>query len=93
MNSELLDKLQAAQQAIDPQYKMLHTATGMLKRAVKLAGEERLDAIAMHKLLAKLEEAAAPLDSQPVNDAVAAFVAQTQHGLDALAFEFARDLK
>ena len=93
MNSELLDKLQAAQQAIDPQYKTLHTATGMLKRAVKLAGEERLDAIAMHKLLAKLEEAAAPLDSQPVSDAVAAFAAQTQHGLDALAFEFARDLK
>lgn len=93
MNSELLTRLQAAQEAIDPQYKTLHTAAGVLKRASKLAGEEPLDAIAMQKLLARLEAAAAPLDSQPVQEAVTAFAAQTQHELDALAFEFARDLK
>ena len=72
---------------------MLHTATSVLKRAIALASDETLDAIAMHKLLARLEEAAAPLDDLSVRTAVAAFAAQTQHGLDALAFEFARDLK
>ena len=72
---------------------MLHTATSVLKRAIALASDETLDAIAMHKLLARLEEAAAPLDDPSVRTAVAAFAAQTQHGLDALAFEFAHDLK
>ena len=93
MNPELLTQLQTAQSTLEPQYHVLHTATSVLKRAIALAGDETLDAIAMHKLLARLEEAAAPLDEPSVRTAVAAFAAQTQHGLDALAFEFARDLR
>jgi hypothetical protein len=88
-----LAKLRAAQLAIEPQYHILHTATSTFKRAIALASDENLDAIAMHKLLARLEEAAAPLDDPSVQTAVAAFAAQTLHGLDALAFEFAHDLR
>ncbi|MEA3334823.1 MAG: hypothetical protein U9R25_02870 [Chloroflexota bacterium] len=93
MNTELLTSLQAAQEALAPQYRLLHTANSSLKRAVKLASAETLDAIAMHKHLTKLQEAAGPLDDPTLNAAVTAFAQQTQHGLDALAFEFARDLK
>jgi hypothetical protein len=93
MNSALLAQLQAAQSTLDPQYQALHAASAALKRASALASEETLDAIAMHKHLARLEEAAARLDDPILHAAVAAFAQQTQHGLDALAFEFARDLK
>ena len=93
MNPELLTQLRAAQSTLEPQYHVLHTATSVLKRAIALASDETLDAIAMHKLLARLEEAAVSLDDPSLRSAVAAFAAQTQHGLDALAFEFARDLK
>jgi hypothetical protein len=93
MNSELLASLAAATQAIKPRYDVLHGALGALNRAAKLAGEEKLDAIAMHKLLPRLEEAVAALDDPSVQAAASAFADQTQRGLDALAFEFARDLK
>jgi len=93
MNEALLAQLQAAQEDLDPQFKTLRAATGALKRAVKLAGEDKLDALSMQKALVKLHEAAEPLDSRPMQQAVAAFASQTQAGLDALAFEFARDLK
>lgn len=93
MNSTLLAQLQTAQAAIEPQYQALHAASAALKRAAALAGEETLDAIAMHKHLAKLQEAAAQLDDPTLASAAAAFAEQTQHGLDALTFEFARDLK
>jgi hypothetical protein len=94
MNPVLLAQLQAAQANLEPQYHALHATVSALKRAVALASDETLDAIAMHKHLAKLEEAAARLDDDPtLSAAVAAFAQQTQHGLDALAFEFARDLK
>lgn len=93
MNRELLAHLQAAQSTLEPHYQALHAAVAALKRAAVLASDETLDAIAMHKHLAKLEEAAARLDDSTLAAAVAAFAQQTQHGLDALAFEFARDLK
>jgi hypothetical protein len=93
MNPALLAHLQAAQSTLDPQYQAMHAAVAALKRAVVLASDETLDAIAMHKHLAKVEEAAARLDEPTLHAAVAAFAQQTQHGLDALAFEFARDLK
>ena len=93
MNPALLAHLQTAQSTLDPQYQSLHAAIAALKRAVALASDETLDAIAMHKHLARLEEAAARLDDPALSAAVAAFAQQTQHGLDALAFEFARDLK
>ncbi len=93
MNPALLAHLQAAQSTLDPQYQALHAATAALKRASTLASDETLDAIAMHKHLTRLEDAAARLDDPTLHAAVAAFAQQTQHGLDALAFEFARDLK
>lgn len=93
MNPALLAQLQTAQASLEPQYHALHIATTALKRAVALAGDETLDAIAMHKHLVKLHEAAALLDDPALQAAVAAFAEQTQHSLDALAFEFARDLK
>lgn len=93
MNPALLSELQAAQSSLEPQYHALHSAVAALKRAAALAGEETLDAIAMHKHLARLQEAAVQLDDPTLAGAVAAFAEQTQHGLDALAFEFARDLK
>jgi len=93
MNPALLAHLQTAQLTLDPQYQSLHEAIAALKRAVALANDETLDAIAMHKHLARLEEAAARLDDPTLAAAVAAFAQQTEHGLDALAFEFARDLK
>jgi hypothetical protein len=93
MNPALLAQLQTAQTSLEPQYHSLHAAVAALKRATALASEETLDAIAMHKHLAKLQEAAAQLDDPALTSAAAAFAEQTQHGLDALAFEFARDLK
>lgn len=93
MNPALLAQLQTAQSTLEPQYQALHAATAALKRAAALASDETLDAIAMHKHLAKLEEAAARLDDPTLRAAVDAFAEQTQHGLDALAFEFVRDLK
>jgi hypothetical protein len=93
MNSALLSQLQAAQSSLEPQYHALHSAVAALKRAAALASEETLDAIAMHKHLAKLQEAAAALNDPTLDNAAAAFAAQAQHGLDSLAFEFARDLK
>ncbi len=93
MNPALLAQLQAAQTALEPQYHALHSAVAALKRAAVLADEETLDAIAMHKHLAKMQEAAAQLDDPLLARAAAAFAEQTQHGLDSLAFEFARDLK
>ncbi len=93
MNPALLAQLQAAQSALEPQYHALHNAVAALKRAAALAGEETLDAIAMHKHLTRLQEAAAAVHDPTVDGAVATFAEQTQHGLDSLAFEFARDLK
>lgn len=93
MNPALLAQLQTAQTSLEPQYHSLHAAVAALKRATALASEETLDAIAMHKHLARLQEAAAQLDDPALASAAAAFAEQTQHGLDALAFEFARDLK
>lgn len=93
MNPALLSQLQTAQSSLEPQYHALHSAVAALKRAAALANEETLDAIAMHKHLVKLQEAAAALGDPTLDSAVAAFAEQTQHGLDALAFEFARDLK
>ncbi len=93
MNQSLIDQLQAAQQAIEPEFKALRQALAALKRAGKLAAEERFDAIAMQKALPKLQDADALVDNEALHAATAAFAAATQEALDALAFEFARDLK
>lgn len=93
MNAELLEQLRTAQQELEPQFKLLRNATGALQSALKLASEETLDALAMQKALAKLQEASAPLDNASLQAATATFANVTQQALDALAFAFARDLK
>ena len=93
MNQALLDNLAAAQQELEPQFKALRMATGALKRAVKLARADKADALAMQKALVKLEQALELAPSETLQTATKAFAADTQKALDALAFEFARDLK
>ena len=93
MNQALLDQLDITQQDLEPQFKALRMATGALKRAVKLAGEDKADALAMQKALVKLEQALELAPSDTLHTATDAFAAETQKALDALAFEFARDLK
>ncbi|MEZ4860898.1 MAG: hypothetical protein R3C14_06305 [Caldilineaceae bacterium] len=93
MNNELREQLQAAQKELDPQFKALRSAIGALNQAVKLAGEEKLDALAMQKASVKLAQAQATVENTALQEATAAFTASTQQALDALAFEFARDLK
>lgn len=90
---QLLQLLQAAQNELDPQLKALKDITGALKTASRLAGEGKADALPMHKALAKLEAAAAVVNSETVNAAVTAFAAVTQTALDNLAYDFAHDLR
>jgi hypothetical protein len=93
MNVELLEQLQAAQKELSPQFKALRNATGALNQALKLAGEEQADALTMQKALTKLQQAGAELAHEPLAAATEAFAQATQAALDALAFEFAHDLK
>ncbi len=93
MQAEILAQLTTAQKTLDPQVKTLRAAAGALQQAVKLASEEHPDALAMHKLLAKLQQAATLVDDASLRNATTAFADATQTALDALAFHFARDLK
>lgn len=93
MTTELQEKLRAAQDELEPQFKALRGATSALKRAMRLASEDKLDALAMQKALVKLEQANELVDSAGMQAATSNFAHQTQEALDALAFAFARDLK
>ena len=93
MTDTLSTQLDTAIQTIEPDFKALRQALAALKRASKLAAEERLDAIAMQKALIKLQEADALVDYETMHQATASFAEVTQAALDALAFDFARDLK
>lgn len=93
MNAELVEQLRAAQDELEPQFKALRTATGALNQAIKLAGAETADALAMQKTLARLQQTHGSLSNDALETATAAFAAATQQALDALAFAFARDLK
>lgn len=93
MNSPLLDTLKNTQTQLDPRFKALKAATGALTQAAKLAAEEKADALAMQKAHSKLAQAAELLDSPEFQEAVSAFEQETRAALDALAFEFARNLK
>jgi small-conductance mechanosensitive channel len=93
MNSELLEQLQAAQRELEPRAKALQGATAALRNAIKLAGDEKAEALAMQKVLAKLQQSAAQVDDAVMQEATASFESETQKALDALAYEFARDLK
>jgi hypothetical protein len=89
----LLAQLQDAQQELEPQFKALRGVMGALKAAVRLASEEKADALPMHKALTKLELTAAEVESVALDTAVSAFAAVTQSALDDLAFDFAKDLR
>jgi small-conductance mechanosensitive channel len=93
MNSELLEQLQAAQRELEPRAKALQGATAALRNAIKLAGDEKAEALAMQKVLAKLQQSAAQVDNEAIQEATASFESETRKALDALAYEFARDLK
>ena len=93
MMEDLLAQLLEAQDELDPQFKALRGAMASLKTAVRLASEEKPDALPMHKALVKLEEASADVESEHLHEAVAAFSAVTQNALDDLAFDFAKDLR
>ncbi|MFN8486840.1 MAG: hypothetical protein U0350_04555 [Caldilineaceae bacterium] len=93
MNQALLEQLQTAQAELDPQFKALREATGALKQALRLAGEEKADALAMQKELAKLRQAGAAVTNASLQTAIETFAAETQTALDALAFAFAHDLR
>jgi hypothetical protein len=64
-----------------------------LQQAIKAAKEERPDALAMYKVLGKLQQANVLWEDETLQSATAAFAQTTQTALDALAFEFARDLR
>ena len=93
MTDALSTQLDAAIQTIEPDFKALRQALAALKRASKLAAEEQMDAIAMQKALFKLQDADALVDREAMHKATDSFAAVTQKALDALAFDFARDLK
>ena len=93
MEESLLAQLQVAQDELDPQFKALRSVMGAMKTAVRLAGEEKADALPMQKALLKLETAAADVESEALDTAVASFAAATNTALDNLAFEFAKDLR
>lgn len=89
----ILAQLLTAQGALEPQFKAYRLAMSALKTAVQLASEEKADALPMQKALAKLETAAADVESESLDTAVSAFAAATQTALDNLAYDFAKDLR
>jgi hypothetical protein len=98
MNEDLRRQLQQAQQDLEPQFKALRNAAGALQAAIRLADQEKADALPMQKALVKLEQALAEVEAEGLHaeslrSATETFGAETTHALDALAFEFARDLK
>jgi hypothetical protein len=93
MNTELVEQIKVAQKELEPQFKALRDASGALRQAATLAGVEQMDALAMQKALAKLQQAAKQVENETLQAAVNAFGSETQSALDALAFAFARDLK
>ena len=90
---EVLAQLLTVQGEIEPQFKNYRLAMSALKTAVRLASEEKADALPMQKALLKLETAAAGVDSEELDTAVSAFAAATQTALDNLAYDFAKDLR
>ena len=91
--NEVLTDLQSAQMELEPQFKALRQAMGALRAAIRLAGEDKADALPMQRVLVKLESAASGVENESLNAAVSTFSAATQTALDNLAYEFASDLR
>jgi hypothetical protein len=90
---DLVQKLQAAQADLEPQFRALRGVIGALNTTLRLASAPTADALPMQKALTKLETAAAAVEGSALDRAVAAFAAATQSALDDLAFDFAKDLR
>lgn len=93
MDRDLVESLREAQRTLEPQFKELRQAVAALKRAARLAESEKPDALPMNKALLKLEQAAAKLPDDALQAATATFRRETERALDALAFDFAKDLR
>ena len=97
MNTELVETLQRTQSTLEPRVKALRDASSALKSAIKLANEERADALPMQRALVKLQRANETVDDETLNEPLEAattrFREETERALDALAFEFARELR
>ncbi len=98
MNHILIEQLKSGQSNILPRFKALQAMTGALKQGLRLATQEKLDALPMQKALAKFEAALQAVEEQGlVTDELRTihktFADVTQQALEALAFEFARDLR
>ena len=93
MDQELVERVREAQRTLDPQFKELRQAVAALKMVARLAEDEKPDALPMNKALLKLEQSAAKLPDGALQAAAAAFRRETERALDALAFDFAKDLR
>ena len=98
MNHILIEQLKSGQSDILPRFKALQAMTGALKQGLRLATQEKLDALPMQKALAKFEAALQAVEEQGlVTDELRTihktFADVTQQALESLAFEFARDLR
>jgi len=93
MDRDLVERVREAQRSLEPQFKELRQAVSALKTAARLAESEKPDALPMSKVLPKLEQAAAKLPDDALEAATADFRRETERALDALAFDFAKDLR
>ena len=82
---ELLTKLKEAQDQLTPEFKALRNIMGALNGAIRLASEEKADALPMQKALVKLETAAAESDNEILQAATVAFAEETNAALSNLA--------
>ena len=93
MNAELVEQLRRTQQTLEPRAKALRSAAAALKQALKLAGDPKPDALPMQKALIKLQGAAEAVGDDSLREVTGHFQVETEKALDALAFEFAKDLR
>ncbi|MDE0197082.1 MAG: hypothetical protein OXK78_02745 [Caldilineaceae bacterium] len=98
MNQILVEQLKIGQSDIMPRFKALQAMTSALKQGMRLTSQEKLDALPMQKALAKFEAALQAVEEQGlVTDELLTihktFADVTQQALEAVAFDFARDLR
>jgi hypothetical protein len=90
---DLVQKLQAAQAELEPQFRALRGAIGALNAALRLASAPTTDAPAHAEGPDQTRNGGRRRGRQRAGPAVAAFAAATQSALDDLAFDFAKDLR
>ena len=98
MNHTLIEQLKSGQSEILPRFKALQAMTGALKQGLRLASQEKIDALPMQKALTKFEAALQTVEEQglatdELRTIHKTFADVTQQALEALAFDFARDLR